>query len=218
MLGVLVAHAEYVCFTLSPVLCWRLCRRPDFPSFKNAHWKHIHTHSITNTNAHGYRATDFGAPVGQCCKMLFKELRPPTCYYRLGVILSLWTCLIFPVLLWPECSHLISIFDTMCGSQRFVLFGQINCCASLRTPDKTERYKWNLVAEVSHYPSSPRSCLHSQKEKNLYLLNSQTQPGNQIVIHRISPCVFSRTLLTQMEKYYDEISARKLARCLCLCT
>ncbi len=88
----------------------------------------------------------------------------------------------------------------MCSSHRFVLFGKISCCVSLGTPDKTERHKWKLVAEISHYPSSPRSRLPPRKKKNPYLLNSQTQPGNHIVIHRISPHLFLHTLLTQMEK------------------
>lgn len=80
--------------------------------------------------------------------------------------------------------------------------------------DKTKRYRGNLVNKILHpAPLGPLCAL--RKKKSLYLFNSQTHPGNQIIIHRIPLCLIHS--LTWKKNLLSEISARKLSRYLCVC-
>lgn len=140
---------------------------------------------------------------GQCCKVLsatvFLGITSP--HYRPGVTLSLWTCLVFQAwLLWPQCSHLIAIFSTIRVAHTALFYlGKSVVVFLSGPPDKTEQHKCNLVAEISHYPSSLRSCLPSQKEKESIFVEQPDITRKSDRHTQDIPLSFLCTLLTQME-------------------
>lgn len=162
---------------------------------------------------------------GQCCKILLATVLlgiTPTshplqaCCYIVTLGISLFPSMVIVATMEPfdRC-----LWHNMCGPHRFVLFRNLSCWVSFRTPDKTGWYKWNQVAEISDYFSSPRSRLPSHKEKRMciYLTARHNLTGNQIVKRRISPCLFfMHPSDPNREKSlsYDEIRTRKFARCL----
>lgn len=213
MLWVLVAHAEYVCFSLSPVLCCRLCRKPNFPPVKmhtlHAH-KHTHICNVANTEllTLWVMSEISCCESGQCSKFLlatvFLGINPASPPTTPGGKLSLWARLAFPRMIIVASMQPFDcrLWYDMCGPRPLCFIwrrGSVVVFLS-GTPDKTEWHKWNLVCRDLPLPELPsmRSALPERKRIPI-CWTAQAQPGNQIVIHRISPCLFPRTLLTQME-------------------
>lgn len=190
MLWVLVAHAEYVCFSLSPVLCWRRYRRPNFPPVKMRAGNtcmHTGTHTHMNTDLLTLVLSDISCcQSGQCCEILLATVFlgiTPTSHPQ-----QAWCYIVRPCLIVAT----IAAFDTVCVA-RTALFNLGKSVVVFlsgrptRLTDTNETW-WPRSDPLPHLPSIPSAL--PERQKNPFVLNSQTQPGNQIGIHRISPCLF----------------------------